>query len=328
MSNNKTKLLLILSLILVSLLSNKISNPLFDFEGRGSINHDTALAFTYSDPSRNNIDIQSTTSPIYQTNNSSSDVSALVNKGDALYKQGNYTQAIQYYDKVLAIDPKDGEALNGIGDALRGQGNYTQAIQYYDKALAVNAEDTYALTGKGDALNGQGDALHYQGNYTQAIQYYDNALAINPKDIYALGAIGKVFADQSNYTKAIQYYNKALAINSTDPGALFDKQNAISEIVQSGHTSGYNRGCIDKQIPTPSERYINQSKNEPNFHSKAFMQVYNEGFNACSSNLPKLGETLKMFNILSLKVMLLTKQQIPEYVQQSQKGADKPSVKT
>ena len=46
---DKTKLLLMLSLILVSLLSNKLSTPFFEFEGKGNINHDTALAFTPPD---------------------------------------------------------------------------------------------------------------------------------------------------------------------------------------------------------------------------------------------------------------------------------------
>ena len=31
-------------------------------------------------------------------------------------RQGNYTQAIQYYDKALAIDPKYVSALTGIGN--------------------------------------------------------------------------------------------------------------------------------------------------------------------------------------------------------------------
>ena len=67
MSNNKTKLLLILSLILVSLLSNKLSTP-FIFEGRDSINHYMALALKPHNPSQNNTSVQSTTSPIYKTN--------------------------------------------------------------------------------------------------------------------------------------------------------------------------------------------------------------------------------------------------------------------
>jgi hypothetical protein len=101
--------------------------------------------------------------------------------------------------------------------------------------------------------------------------------------------------------QAIQYYNKALAVNSTDTGILFDKQNAIYKIVESGNTSGFDRGCIDAQIPNPSERYINQFNNGSGFHGEAFMQVYNEGFDACSGNLPKRVETLKMFNISVLK---------------------------
>ena len=107
MSNNKTKMLLILSLILVSLLSNNLSIPFFEFEGKGIVNHDKALALQAHDPSLNNTNIQSTTSPIYKTNNSSSDICALVDKAYALYSQGNYTHAIQYYNKALAIDPND-----------------------------------------------------------------------------------------------------------------------------------------------------------------------------------------------------------------------------
>jgi tetratricopeptide (TPR) repeat protein len=153
MSHYKAKLLLIISVILVGLLSNILSIPFIDFEGKGGINYDTALAFTAPDSFQNNTDIQSTTSPIDQTNNSSSEVSALVDKAYTLYSQGNYTQAIQYYDKALVIDPNLKEALNGKGNALSSQGNYTQAIQYYNKALAINSTDSSALYGKQDAIS-------------------------------------------------------------------------------------------------------------------------------------------------------------------------------
>ena len=48
---------------------------------------------------------------------------SLNGKGNALYSQGNYTQAIQYYDKALAVDPNDKDALNGKGDALYSLAN-------------------------------------------------------------------------------------------------------------------------------------------------------------------------------------------------------------
>src|SRR5262249_16216109 len=149
------------------------------------------------------------------------------------------------------------------------------------------------LKHKGSALDSLGSAFSLSGNYTQAFHSYDKALAINPNDTYALDGKGDALSNQGNYTQAIQYYDKVLVIDSQDSNAFSGKQDAISKIAQSAPTSGFNRGCIDAQIPNPSERYINQPKNEPNFHSGAFMQVYNEGFDACSSNIPKLGETLK-----------------------------------
>ncbi len=126
-------------------------------------------------------------------------------------------------------------------------------------------------------------------------------MSIDPN--YELAQSNKGFAlnSLSNYTQAIQSFDKALAIDPNDSHALNGKQNAISKMVASAPTSGYNRGGIDAQIPNPSERYINQLKNGPSFHSDAYMQAYNESFNARSGNLPIPVETLKMFNILVLK---------------------------
>ena len=52
----------------------------------------------------------------------------------------NYTQAIQSFDKALAIDPNDKYALHGKGNALDRLGNYAEAIQYYDKALEIDPD--------------------------------------------------------------------------------------------------------------------------------------------------------------------------------------------
>ena len=61
----------------------------------------------------------------------------LYNKGLALFKLDNYTGAIEYYDKALAINPKDVNALTDKGLALDNLSNHTGAIEYYDKTLAI-----------------------------------------------------------------------------------------------------------------------------------------------------------------------------------------------
>ena len=92
-------------------------------------------------------------------------------------KLGNYTQAIQYLDKALVIDPHDKYALNNKGFALESLGNHTQAIQSFDIALAVDSDFK-------SALNNKGTALESLGNHTQAIRYYDRILALDPNDTY------------------------------------------------------------------------------------------------------------------------------------------------
>jgi Flp pilus assembly protein TadD len=151
------------------------------------------------------------------------DVDALNGKGWALNSLGNYTGAIQHYDKALAIDPQYVLALSNKGAALGNLGNHTGAILYYDKALAVNPKDE-------DVLYNKGNDLAALGNYSVAIEYYDKALAVNPHDVDALYRKGLALKNLGNYTGAILYYDKALAINPHDVQALNSKGLALANL--------------------------------------------------------------------------------------------------
>jgi tetratricopeptide (TPR) repeat protein len=52
---------------------------------------------------------------------SSDNINTLINKALALGRLGDHTQAIQYFDKVLAIDPRYVAALGNKGLALDTQ---------------------------------------------------------------------------------------------------------------------------------------------------------------------------------------------------------------
>ncbi|MGC2570075.1 MAG: tetratricopeptide repeat protein [Candidatus Nitrosopolaris sp.] len=122
---------------------------------------------------------------VFSYNGLPKDKDALYEKGNNLFKLGNYTGSILYYDKTLVIDSKDVRALTEKGVSLFKLGNYTGAIEYYDRALAIDPKHENALYNKGVIL--------YQlGNYTEAIGYFDKALAIDPKDEVALYEKGVV----------------------------------------------------------------------------------------------------------------------------------------
>ena len=60
--------------------------------------------------------------------------------------------AIQYYNKVLEINPNNVDALTNKGVALSKLNNNTGVIQYYNKVLEINPNNVDALTNKGVAL--------------------------------------------------------------------------------------------------------------------------------------------------------------------------------
>jgi tetratricopeptide (TPR) repeat protein len=80
-------------------------------------------------------------------------VSSLMTKARDIIQSGNYTEAMNYFDKALSIDPNNVSALNGKGAALSGLKNYTGSIQYYDKALDIDPNFVKALTNRGLVLN-------------------------------------------------------------------------------------------------------------------------------------------------------------------------------
>ena len=53
----------------------------------------------------------------------------------AAVKAGNYDQAIQLLQKVVAASPQNPDALNYLGFSYRKTGNARQALVYYRKAL-------------------------------------------------------------------------------------------------------------------------------------------------------------------------------------------------
>ena len=93
--------------------------------------------------------------------------------GNALKEQGKLEEAIEAYNKALAIKPDYAEAYNNMGDALQEQGKLEEAIEAYNKALAIKPD--YA-----DAYYNMGIALKEQGKLEEAIEAYNKALAIMP----------------------------------------------------------------------------------------------------------------------------------------------------
>ena len=65
---------------------------------------------------------------------------------DLIYNQGNYTGAIKYFDKILAINPNNVGAIFFKGAALSSPGKSSEAIPFINKALMLSLKIPTLLT--------------------------------------------------------------------------------------------------------------------------------------------------------------------------------------
>ena len=107
------------------------------------------------------------------------DVSTLLKNGISMWNVGNPKQALKLFDAVLAIEPKNPEALLRKGNVLGKLARYKQAILCYDMVLQHDNKNLLAILNKGLAH-------HYIGEYDIAISCYDNVLSERPENITAL----------------------------------------------------------------------------------------------------------------------------------------------
>jgi len=73
-------------------------------------------------------------------------------KGNSLYEQGRYDEAVQSYDWAILLNPQLEAARLNKGNALYVQGNYDEALKVFDQAIEVNPQNAIAWRYRGLTL--------------------------------------------------------------------------------------------------------------------------------------------------------------------------------
>ncbi|MDE1813298.1 MAG: tetratricopeptide repeat protein [Thaumarchaeota archaeon] len=68
-------------------------------------------------------------------------ISDLVKKGIQLVVDGDFENALSYFDQAIMIQPSNPDLLNKKGIALRGLGRYDEAIECFNKSLQLDPRD-------------------------------------------------------------------------------------------------------------------------------------------------------------------------------------------
>lgn len=177
---------------------------------------------------------------------------AYLGLGQAYFLIGKDKEAIQAYQKALAINPDNGMAREAVrylkdpkataikmartqegnrhflaAEELYAQGKYVEAIKEYDLAIKADERFSKAWTYKGDA--------YYQlGQFDKAMECYRRAIKWDPKDKQAWRKLGDVLErrftatkDRKTLDESITAYQKALSIDPSYGPAQDDLARAL-----------------------------------------------------------------------------------------------------
>ena len=109
-----------------------------------------------------------------------------------------YQEALEFYDKALAIDDEDIIPISNKGLALYKLGNYKEAQRWFDKTLSLDGNYTEALIGKGLVL-------YDLGKNEESQRLVNKAFTIEPAYMKFFSEFGIPLV---NKTDSVQTYNE------------------------------------------------------------------------------------------------------------------------
>ncbi|MBI3851718.1 MAG: tetratricopeptide repeat protein [Verrucomicrobia bacterium] len=159
------------------------------------------------------------------------------NKGGALDALGRYDEAIECFDKALAIDSQNAKVWVNKGGVLEALGQHEEAIGCFDKALAIDSRDA-------SAWNNMGNVLCALGRHEEANGCFDKALATDPRNARVWDNKGNGLHALRRHEEAIACYDKALAIDRRHGGTWVNKGNVLRALCRHNEAIG----CYDKAL--------------------------------------------------------------------------------
>ena len=153
-------------------------------------------------------------------------------QGVQCFNQGDYTKAIDLYQRALNINDRDPVILFNMANAWFSLGNYDSCIEYANKACALDPK-------KSEAYNLAGTSYQNKNDFDNAIATYQKALEMVPHaDTY--NNLANCYYLQHQYEPAVENFEKAVAMV---PGNTLFQTNLKIAVEASQKYSGLS---IDK----------------------------------------------------------------------------------
>lgn len=133
---------------------------------------------------------------------------AQIEAGDMYSQIGRFPEAVGFYEKAQAANPKDFESNVKLANGYFDTRQFEKAAEFYEKALAINPSDVGARTDLGITF-----VERENPDYDRAIKEFESSLKADPKHeptLYNLSVANFKKGDQAkaqDYLKQLEQAN-------------------------------------------------------------------------------------------------------------------------
>ena len=125
------------------------------------------------------------------------------------YREGNYADAIQFFDRALEIDPSLAYAWHDRGVCLRQLGRNEEALKNVDRAVALAPDDEELAFTRADLLRKIGILQEHHKVLEAAARAYNKVVEINPDHADAWNGLGICMKELGKDELSRQYFERA-----------------------------------------------------------------------------------------------------------------------
>ena len=146
-------------------------------------------------------------------------------RGDELFHQQRYREAVFAYDRVIQASSDDYVAWFKRGIALENLECYEEAADSYERVLQLQPEDYLAWYKRGNAF----EKLQRS---TEALQAYEQVVQLKPDNYWAWHDRGKMLETLNRFEEAIASYDRAVNLKPDFQVAIASRKQLLSQLKQ------------------------------------------------------------------------------------------------